>query len=156
MICAAVMKHFWANSQVRYVCQHCKIPPFHSYRSSVDWITLPASQPAVLGLRGVKPSEPSTLPSMLSPTLIPNTYTSTPCSSAVCPQCLQVTGWGANWHHAKKCHLVRSLVPRWAPWQHWADLGACCLTSGPVGAMQRGLAGAGTGLGLAQATVCSL
>lgn len=52
--------------------------------------------------------------------------------------------------------LRPSLVPCWDPWQLEASLCACGLISGPIGAMQRGLAGAGIGLALALATVCSI
>lgn len=42
------------------------------------------------------------------------------------PLCFQVTGWGAKWLCATKCHLVPSLMPRWGPWQC-----ACGLTPLP-------------------------
>lgn len=151
------INHFQTNSQVRYICQHCKILPVHPYCSSVAFIALPASQPAADGLWGVKPPEPSTLHTVLALTPIPNIHTNTQCSSlSVCPQCFQVTGWGAKWHHATKCHLAPSRVPCWAPWQLQAGLCACGLISGPNGATRRGLAGAGTGLALAPASVCSI
>ena len=108
--------------RVRYVCQCATNLPFAFILSGLHH----ASQPPPDGLWGVKPPGPSTLPTVLAPTLMPNIHTNTQCSSlSMCPQCLQVTGWGAKWHRATKSHLALSLVPRWAPWQHQAGL--CCL-----------------------------
>lgn len=80
---------------------------FHACLPTLGFITLPASPPTADGPWGVKPPEPSTLPTVLAFTSVPNIHTRTQCSSlSVCPQCFQVTGWGAKWHHATKCHLV--------------------------------------------------
>lgn len=87
------------------------------------------------GLWGVKPPEPSSLPTVLAPTLIPNIPADTQSSSfLVCPQCLQVTGWGAQVTPVPSCVL---------PWCHAVPPGSsgqayvpCSLISGTISATQ--------------------
>lgn len=97
------------------------------------------------------------LPPFLLCWLSPQYQIYTPIHNAalsVCPQCFQVTGWGAKWHHATKCHLAPFWCHAEPPRQLQAGLCASGLISGPIGAVQRGMEGAGTSLALA--TVCSI
>lgn len=67
----------------------------------------PCFQPAADGLCRVKSPQPSNLPTVLAPVLIPNIHTDTQNSSVLaCPRCLRVTGCGGKWHRATKCHLA--------------------------------------------------
>lgn len=67
--------------------------------SSISQVQWPSSPSLLLSLQQMdyEGLKPSTLPTVLAPTLIPNIHTNTQCSSlSVCPQCFQVTGWGAK------------------------------------------------------------
>lgn len=110
--------HHKTNSDVRYICQRCR----NSGQVIHTAAQCPSSPCLSLSLQqmdceGVKPPEPSTLPTVLAPTryqIYTPIHNAAPTQFAPSASKSQA-GEQRQWHHATKCHLAPSLVAMLSP-----------------------------------------